>query len=1182
MSDGYGRNSSSSLSAAGGHELERMESVHGFERASGGGEPVGRRNSFVDMTRSESMSVADAMSVSENSDLQALMQQTPYSHTRLVFSWGRGDLAALLWPDADDHNSSAEAPISSKRIMQVAGSLYHAVAVTASGEVYACGSNFDGQVLPPSSAHDGQVYEEPPAAGAGGGEGGHPPPAHLVPRPVKLEALMTQQIVSVSCGLSHTCCLTSTGRVVSFGGNDLGQLGHSADGGAGPATPRAMQGMRCAAVSVGCGDYYSLVLGTDGVAYSCGSTEVLGRGEDANMTGILQPVGGMAGSAVAKIFAGPLHAAALTRTSALFLWGRNTHAQCGSAPPEDGPRHLSTPSRVGGLLLADPAADASLGEAHTVVVTRAGAVVAFGRNDRGQLGVGRACLQSAEPLAVPSFGPAAGVSAASVACGANHSLVLTTEGYLWGFGDDANGQITGGDGGGGGGGGGGGAALFAPQALRSLRSAVVQAVSAAGDQSHALGVGRSAALRTHMRAHSVQRGGPLTRAFSIDARMKDVIGVSAPALLAELEGAEGDSPALRHVLRQLEGAYASVTALGGSFVGGNAAKIDVDGAESVLSRCVDLGGEGAAAALARGFGAGLAMLEGEVGAGPRSEAEEPAEPDDALVRAALMLWLLPIHEVRRLPEVASGYPRLLRCVLLLGRANRARLGAMAFECVPPALIRRRLVDPTHRHLAACLRSHAALDPTTVPALCSVLALLHRMSAALGGVLPAEAFYSEELDKVDPGSLLRDLFLAERERGGGGGGGGGARRFFFWDVPCVIPAAAKQKVLVLEARSVQVQTAQRARREFAMSAMMRTPVDASSAPYLVMEVRRETMTKDALAVLARTGDAQLCKELKVRFVGEDGIDQGGVRKEFFQIATRHLFGAEFGMFVHVDGGRAVWFNRACDWEDETYVLIGKLVALAVYNGVILDVKFPSVVYKKILGQPLGLEDLESVDRELLRGLRQLLAFEPAADVEDVFCRSFEASWEFLGTRHTVELVEGGASIPVTGDNREEYARLYSTHVLVDAVSRQFERFRSGFLRVLGASQVLPRLTTRELEWLVVGEPMLDFHELERVTVYDGGYSAEHPYIRRFWVLVHNMDLETQRKFLMFATGSHMAPVGGLANLRFKVQRGGGAEAGILPTSHTCFNTLILPEYDSMDELNKNLNIAINECEGFGLE
>jgi hypothetical protein len=37
-------------------------------------------------------------------------------------------------------------------------------------------------------------------------------------------------------------------------------------------------------------------------------------------------------------------------------------------------------------------------------------------------------------------------------------------------------------------------------------------------------------------------------------------------------------------------------------------------------------------------------------------------------------------------------------------------------------------------------------------------------------------------------------------------------------------------------------------------------------------------------------------LKVKFIGEPGVDQGGVSKEFFQLIFKQLLNLDFGMFV----------------------------------------------------------------------------------------------------------------------------------------------------------------------------------------------------------------------------------------------------------------------------------------------
>jgi hypothetical protein len=49
----------------------------------------------------------------------------------------------------------------------------------------------------------------------------------------------------------------------------------------------------------------------------------------------------------------------------------------------------------------------------------------------------------------------------------------------------------------------------------------------------------------------------------------------------------------------------------------------------------------------------------------------------------------------------------------------------------------------------------------------------------------------------------------------------------------------------------------------------------------------------------------------------------------------------------------------------------------------------------------------------------------------------------------------------------------------------------------------------------------------------------------------------------------------------VQRS-GPDSDLLPTAHTCFNVLLLPEYASKEKLRERLAVAMANAEGFGLQ
>jgi len=355
---------------------------------------------------------------------------------------------------------------------------------------------------------------------------------------------------------------------------------------------------------------------------------------------------------------------------------------------------------------------------------------------------------------------------------------------------------------------------------------------------------------------------------------------------------------------------------------------------------------------------------------------------------------------------------------------------------------------------------------------------------------------------------------------------------------------------------------------------------ANAPFLILRVRRAHLVEDSLDALAEQTTASLLKPLRVIFEGEPAIDEGGVTKEFFQLLIDQLFQPEYGMFDWLEEARTFWFSRtstAVEAEAE-FLLVGLVIGLAIHNGVILDLHLPHLLYQRLMNEPVGLEQLQQTHPDLYRGLRSLLTFD--GDVEATFMADFSVTSEAFGAMTIEELVPNGAETPVTNDNREQYTELYADYLLKTSVRAQFDAFQKGFL-LLCDGPAFSLLTPRELEQLACGVPHLDFHALQTNAIYDSGFHEEHQTIKHFWEVVHSMGTEDQRALLTFATGCDRAPLGGLAKLKFIVQRA-GPDSMDLPTAHTCFNVLTMPEYGSRAKLRDRLTVAIHNATGFGLQ
>ena len=143
-----------------------------------------------------------------------------------------------------------------------------------------------------------------------------------------------------------------------------------------------------------------------------------------------------------------------------------------------------------------------------------------------------------------------------------------------------------------------------------------------------------------------------------------------------------------------------------------------------------------------------------------------------------------------------------------------------------------------------------------------------------------------------------------------------------------------------------------------------------------------------------------------------------------------------------------------------------MGLAVYNGEILDIRFPPVVYKKLAtvetptlisansigaSSHLTLFDLKQVMPDLASSLNNLLEFE--GNVKDEFMLKFEVSYAEYDWVKTVPLKRNGANIDLNNENRKEFVDLYVDFLLNKLIYEQFKAFYLGFHSVCDSNAML---------------------------------------------------------------------------------------------------------------------------------
>ncbi|KXN88286.1 putative E3 ubiquitin-protein ligase hulA [Leucoagaricus sp. SymC.cos] len=344
----------------------------------------------------------------------------------------------------------------------------------------------------------------------------------------------------------------------------------------------------------------------------------------------------------------------------------------------------------------------------------------------------------------------------------------------------------------------------------------------------------------------------------------------------------------------------------------------------------------------------------------------------------------------------------------------------------------------------------------------------------------------------------------------------------------------------------------------------------------LKVRRNNVLEDSYAaVMAHTGE-DLKKRLMVSFDNEDGLDYGGVSREWFFLLSHEIFNPSYGLFEYsTHDNYTLQINHASGINPDHlsyFKFIGRTVGLAIFHRRFLDAYFVPSLYKMILSKHVSIADLEAVDADLHRSLVWMLD----NDITDVLEETFSLTEEHFGELVTIELKPGGQHIDVTEENKKEYVDAVVEYRISKRVKEQFGAFTEGLLELI-PKDLITVFDERELELLIGGMSEIDMDDWTKFTDYRG-YEKTDQVIEWFWQCIRSWPAERKARLLQFTTGTSRVPVNGFKDLqgsdgprRFTIEKSGDPSG--LPRSHTCFNRLDLPPYPDYESLESKLLFAI---------
>ncbi|KAJ1962860.1 hypothetical protein IWQ62_003395 [Dispira parvispora] len=259
-------------------------------------------------------------------------------------------------------------------------------------------------------------------------------------KPYPLQALDDEEIVDIAAGGLHNMALTKDGRLFSWGCNDQKALGREGDEMEPAEIKLEINGERVQFIKMACGDSVTVALTGHGV-YSWGTYRsaegLLGFNQEKEIQATPMLVAGI-DDEIVDLSVGADHVLALTRYGEVYAWGNGQQHQIGRRIIERRKRNGLRPVKLG----LKNVVHIGTGAFHSFAVTQKGELYTWGLNNFHQCGVDPEDGGDEPVVPMPTLVRSLShTKVRQVMGGVHHTMVLTEDGAVYGFGRSDSHQV---------------------------------------------------------------------------------------------------------------------------------------------------------------------------------------------------------------------------------------------------------------------------------------------------------------------------------------------------------------------------------------------------------------------------------------------------------------------------------------------------------------------------------------------------------------------------------------------------------------------------------------------------------------------------------------------------------------------------------------------------------------------
>ncbi|CAK9040198.1 E3 ubiquitin-protein ligase UPL2 (Ubiquitin-protein ligase 2) (HECT-type E3 ubiquitin transferase UPL2) [Durusdinium trenchii] len=156
----------------------------------------------------------------------------------------------------------------------------------------------------------------------------------------------------------------------------------------------------------------------------------------------------------------------------------------------------------------------------------------------------------------------------------------------------------------------------------------------------------------------------------------------------------------------------------------------------------------------------------------------------------------------------------------------------------------------------------------------------------------------------------------------------------------------------------------------------------------LRVRRSEIFMDSYHQLRHRSGEEMRAKIQVQFQGEEGIDAGGVGKEWYGALAKEIFNPNYALFVQAGGKACTYHPNPMSYVTRDHLdffhFIGRVIGKAIHDAQNLEAWFTRGFYKHMLGKKVIAADLEAFDPEYFSNLKWMLDNDITDIVELYFC------------------------------------------------------------------------------------------------------------------------------------------------------------------------------------------------------